>query len=53
MTTNFITRATTKQQHKLCQSKTFMSHFQTHFPKNTNDAALDECPISLVSNLSL
>ena len=34
MTTHFIARATTKRQHKLCKSKTFVSHFRTQFPKN-------------------
>ncbi len=34
MTNSFITVIPTDRQHKLCKSKTFMSHFPTHFPKN-------------------
>jgi hypothetical protein len=34
MTNSFIISTTTDRQHKLCKSKTFMSHFPTHFPKN-------------------
>ncbi len=53
MTTYFITRATTKLRHKLCKIQNICVAFSDTISQKYIQATLDECPVSLVSNLSL